>query len=122
MLNMRLLIATLKIIYICCHMHLLRLPFQASLPYVAPKAGLLRLPFARLQFPFSEYFREKDKQEMQEFIDRKTLNKKYRGLIALWKKPLEKKRLRQARIREIKANLLVQYQSSHSLLSLKLKN
>lgn len=56
---------------------------------------------------FSQYFREKDQQEMWDYNDRKVLNKKYRALIDLWKKPLEKKRLRQARIKEIKASLPV---------------
>jgi hypothetical protein len=46
-------------------------------------------------------------QDLFDYNDRKVVNKKYRGLIALWKKPLEKKRLRQARIKEIKANLPV---------------
>lgn len=49
--------------------------------------------------PFSEYFREKDQQEIWAYEDRKVQNKKYRSLIDLWKRPLEKKRLRQARIK-----------------------
>ncbi len=39
---------------------------------------------------------------MWQYNDKKIQNKKYRGLIALWKKPLERKKLRQARIKQIK--------------------
>lgn len=49
--------------------------------------------------PFSEYFRVKDQQEIWGYEDRKVMNKKYRSLVDRWKKPLEKKRLRQARIK-----------------------
>lgn len=52
-----------------------------------------------LVFCFSEFFRTKDQQDLWNYNERKVLNKKFRSLIALWKKPLEKKRLRQTRIK-----------------------
>jgi hypothetical protein len=48
---------------------------------------------------FSEYFQKKDSLELAEYMKRKLKNKYYRDLIDTWKKPLEKKRLRQERIK-----------------------
>ena len=56
---------------------------------------------------FSQYFREKDTNDVFQYENKIVMNKKYHALKALWQKPLAKKRLRQARIKEIKANLKV---------------
>lgn len=37
---------------------------------------------------FSTYFDELDKKDVQSYTERKFQNKKFRGLIDLWKKPL----------------------------------
>jgi hypothetical protein len=53
----------------------------------------------RLSFPFSTYFEEKDKLEFQKLTPPTVYYKPYQKMIDLWKKPLEKKRLRQERIK-----------------------
>lgn len=56
---------------------------------------------------FSTYFNELDEKDVQQYSEKKYQNKKYRGLIDLWKKPLERKKKRQERIKQIKAELPV---------------
>jgi hypothetical protein len=46
-----------------------------------------------------------DKGDVKEYSQRKFQNKKYRDMIALWKKPLEQKKRRQERIKQIKEAL-----------------
>lgn len=62
---------------------------------------------------FSTYFEEKDRQEIQSMSGDRFPYKPYQKMVDMWKKPLEKKRLRQARIKEIKATKKV---NSHSSL------
>lgn len=40
------------------------------------------------QFSFSTFFKEMDHTDVQEYSVKKYQNKKFRGLIDLWKKPL----------------------------------
>lgn len=40
------------------------------------------------RYSFSTYFSDLDKNDIQSYSEKKFQNKKYRGLIALWKKPL----------------------------------
>jgi large subunit ribosomal protein L21 len=60
-----------------------------------------------MRYSFSSYFNELDDGDVKSYSERKYQNKKYRGLIALWKKPLEQKRKRQERIKQIKEALPV---------------
>ncbi len=47
------------------------------------------------RYCFSTFFSDLDKTDVHDYSSKKFQNKKYRGLIALWKKPLEQKRKRQ---------------------------
>ena len=60
------------------------------------------LPTLNPRYAFSTYFGDLDKGDVKEYSQRKFQNKKYRDMIALWKKPLEQKRRRQERIKQIK--------------------
>ena len=56
----------------------------------------------KTRYSFSSYFSEMDKSDIKEYSERKFQNKKYRDMIALWKQPLEQKRRRHERIKQIK--------------------
>lgn len=55
-----------------------------------------------LSFPFSKWD-EKDKLELEQHDWDRNSYQPYRKLVDLWQKPLRKKKLRQERIKEIKA-------------------
>ena len=86
---------------------------QAFLPFKALKNPGLRLQTLyslnnpSMRYSFSTYFNELDQSDVKSYSERKYQNKKYRGLIELWKKPLEQKRKRQERIKQIKESLPV---------------
>ena len=74
---------------------------QALFPFLALKHPgpyshtLSTLNTLNQRYSFSTYFNDLDKTDVQTYSERKFQNKKYRGLIALWKKPLEQKKRRQ---------------------------
>ena len=73
---------------------------QAILPGTSLTQPALHLPYintfnANQRYGFSTYFSELDKTDVNSYSEKKFQNPKYRGLIALWKKPLEQKRKRQ---------------------------